>query len=450
MRKSIVILSLVVVLAVGCKSQVRVVEVEVTAAPQVNVVEVTATSAPTPIPVPVAVTVCANGCDFTTIQAAIDDVYTIAGSSISVIDDIHTEADVTVNKDVVIRGHGAEATIVQAHEEMGGGDGRVFYVVPGVTVTIEGITIRHGHPDKEPHILGVRRSGGGIVNQGTLTLRGCVVRDNISSSGGGIWNNGDLTVNESVFRDNVADGIDEQLGQDCGSGGGIKSAGVGSLWLINSTVSGNSANGYGGGVKGSCAGTIEIVNSTISGNEATEDGGGVNAKGEAKFVNSTISGNSSAGHGGGIYVAREITAEIVNCTITGNHTDLVAGGGIYVRGVLNYANNVIAHNTSSGLDSTERDCIVENGTLGDNANNLVEDGGCSADYSGDPMLDVLADNGGPLTGPGQVAQTHALLSGSPAIDAVSAEECAVDVDQRGNPRPQGGGCDIGAYELEQD
>ncbi len=426
---------LIGVLVAGCRPQVvRTVEVVLTS--PASIVEVTAT--PEPTPAPITVTVCANGCDFTTIQAAIDDARTISGSIINIADAVHTEMDITVNKDVTIRGQGADLSIVQAHQERDKAEGRVFFVVEGVTATIEGMTIRHGRPDMEPRILGVRRSGGAIVNQGTLTLTDCIVRDNIASSGGGIWNNGDLMVSECVFTNNVADGIDEQLGQNCGSGGGIKSAGEGALWLVNSTVTENSADGYGGGVKGSCGGTLEIVNSTISSNDATESGGGVNIRSVAKIVNSTISGNSSGGKGGGIYIGSDSVVETVHCTIVGNRADFIAGGGIYVQGTLDYSNNIIASNVVGVGDPKAGDC-ANNGSISDNANNLVQDGSCGVAWSGDPMLDVLSDNGGDT-------QTHALLPDSPAINTIPADNCLVAADQRGTLRPQGAGCDIGAYE----
>ena len=61
----------------------------------------------------------------------------------------------------------------------------------------------------------------------------------------------------------------------------------------------------------------------------------------------------------------------------------------------------------------------------------------------DPMLSPLADNG-------LSTLTHAILSGSPAINAGGpAEDISGDpvtFDQRGQPRRQRGRCDIGAYE----
>ncbi|MGH2521306.1 MAG: choice-of-anchor Q domain-containing protein, partial [Anaerolineales bacterium] len=71
----------------------------------------------------------------------------------------------------------------------------------------------------------------------------------------------------------------------------------------------------------------------------------------------------------------------------------------------------------------------------------------------DPLLDSLEDNGGPTL-------THALLKGSPAIDAGNPFRCAdrvgdtLTTDQRGAPRAVDGSdtgraiCDIGAYEFE--
>jgi len=55
------------------------------------------------------------------------------------------------------------------------------------------------------------------------------------------------------------------------------------------------------------------------------------------------------------------------------------------------------------------------------------------------ILGGLKNNGGPT-------KTHALKLGGPAVDAVPG---CTGTDQRGIPRPQGTGCDIGAFELQQ-
>ncbi len=78
-------------------------------------------------------------------------------------------------------------------------------------------------------------------------------------------------------------------------------------------------------------------------------------------------------------------------------------------------------------------------SIGTNSNNWVEDDTCSSEFSGDPLLGPLADNGG-------TTQTHALLIGSDAIDNGDDLLCPA-TDQRGVTRPQGAGCDIGSYEY---
>ena len=57
------------------------------------------------------------------------------------------------------------------------------------------------------------------------------------------------------------------------------------------------------------------------------------------------------------------------------------------------------------------------------------------------ILGPLRDNGGPT-------ETHALKARSPAVNAIpSADPDCTGTDQRGISRPQGAGCDIGAFEL---
>jgi hypothetical protein len=370
---------------------------------------------PTATPLPATDTVCAAGCDFATIQAAIDDPGTADGAIIEITDPIHTEAGIVVNKDVTIRGLGAEATIVQAHDTPDEAPDRVFLVEEDATVILEGMTIRHGKPSIEEH-------GGGIMNKGTLTLKNCVVSDNIAIGGGGICNDGALTLVNSTVSNNTAKDTAPRDVFACGGGGGIRS-GKGTLTLINSTVSGNQAGtryrGAGGGVRIGCQCT-------------------------AVFTNTTISGNSSVRFGGGISVAG--TLQLVNCTIS-NNTTIGRGEGVQVQGWLDYMNTIIANNPGGG-----RDCVIAGpsasgrGIIGTNSNNLVGDGSCAPDHSGDPMLGPLADNGG-------ATWTHALLADSPAIDAVSVVSCTISTDQRGVPRPivqtsSDTPCDIGAFEQQ--
>ena len=136
---------------------------------------------------------------------------------------------------------------------------------------------------------------------------------------------------------------------------------------------------------------------------------------------------------------------LIESTISGNRA-MRNGGGVYIQSRLDFVNTIIAGNDRD-------DCLLGCpgdyrglGTIGTNSSNLVGDASVPSDLSGDPRLDVLADNGG-------FTLTHALLSGSPAIDAVAAISCTITTDQRGEPRPverESGSTpgDIGAFELQ--
>jgi hypothetical protein len=358
-------------------------------------------------------TVCASGCDFTTIQAAIDSRSTKADTTIEVVDPVHTEAGIRVNKDVVIQGRGAENTIVQAHADVDEATQRIFSIAAETFVTIRGITIRHGNPASAP------QSGGAIRNEGELILEECAIRDNQGSAGGGIFNDGTLTLINSTVSHNVATGGDTYY--ECNTGGGIKIM-SGEVSLINSTVSSNTAKGKGGGIHIACNGKLKLINSTISGNHTAYDGGGVYINGVGDFSHSTIFGNS-AHNGGGVYVRG-------------------TGEEGLVRGLLNFSNTIIAGNTITFSDYGHSDCTLgDYAVIGVHLNNFIEDGSCAASYAGDPLLMHLADNGG-------LTQTHALSPGSPVIDALPPEMCFIDTDQRGMAHPNGLGCDIGAVEFD--
>ena len=217
---------------------------------------------------------------------------------------------------------------------------------------------------------------------------------------------------------------------------------------MNSLAITNGSNFSGGGIRND--GTLTITNSTLSDNSATSGGGGIfnTGGGTLTITNSTLSSNSAASGGGGIHNQGMLT--VTNSTLSGNSAASSFGGGIYNNGgTLNFANAIIA-NSAGG------DCINGGtGTIGTNTNNLIEDiaanacgltDGVNSNIIGtDPNLGSLADNGGPT-------QTFALLTGSLAINAGDNTTCAAspvnNLDQRGVTRPQGGQCDIGAYEYE--
>jgi len=375
---------------------------------------------PTPTPLPATDTVCASGCDYSTIQAALDDPDLDNGAILEILDPTHTEAGIVVDNTITIRGLSAERTVIQAHEQPGQAPERIFLIEPEATIRLENLTIRHGKPSN------AAECGGAIMNHGTLVLTQVVVRDNTANSGGGICNSGTLTLINSSVSHNTADG-DGPEGYTCGAGGGIKCE-RGTLTLVNSLVNGNESVdadpfrevGVGGGVHVAC-------------------------NCSATFTNSTISGNKSVKLGGGIFVHGDLT--LVNCTITDNITKGEAGG-VYVRGHMDFTNTIIAGNSGQGGS-----CIVGGpggykgeGSIGENRNNLVRGGNCNPAFTDEPMLGPLADNGG-------ATLTHALLPSSPAIDALPLSSCTVPTDQRGATRPvfvnsADTPCDIGAFEVQ--
>jgi peptidoglycan hydrolase-like protein with peptidoglycan-binding domain len=373
-----------------------------------------ATSTPPPPayePDPVTITVGAHDCDFVTIQDAIDDAGTSPGDVITVIDPVHTEAGITVDKDVVIQGLGAGRTAVQGHTVPSEAPDGVFVVPEGATATIKGMTIRHGHPPAYPY------AGGGIANFGALTVEKCVIRDNSANEGGGIFNQGLLTVTNCTISGNTADKI-APPGYECGSGGGVKNGFGGTLALTNCTLSGNHAVGKGGGLFVACEGQAVLTNCTISGNQTEGVGGGLFVKGGTELMHCTVSENAS----------RE------------------PGGGIYVRSSLDFTSSIVANNEKEDIYLGGPGGFQGKGVIGTNVNNWVGDGSCPSEYCGDPMLGPLADNGGDTP-------THALLPGSPAIDLLPAPACRVPADQRGEPRLSHISslapiCDLGAFERQ--
>ncbi len=357
------------------------------------------------------ISVCAEGCMFSSIQDAIDADMTAAGMIISVEDPIHTEVGITVSKDVIIQGKGQIITILQAAKSADEADDRIFLISEGSTVVIRHLTMRFGNP------IGDIRSGGAVRNEGDLTLENVDIRENQASAGGGILNDGTLYIRNSSIHDNIAKGGGDYF-TECKTGGAIKIM-SGPVTIENSSIYGNSAKGKGGGIHIACLGELYLTNSTISGNTSNADGGGIYINGMALITSSTIVENEATNGGG-------ITAE-------------GSGEKDAVRGQLNFQNNIIANNRTRLGEYGTADCLMgRNSEIALNANNWVADGSCAAEFSGDLLFEPLADNGG-------FTLTHLLEQGSPAADLLSVDDCIILFDQRGVSRMAP--CDLGAVEI---
>ncbi|MGH4000623.1 MAG: choice-of-anchor Q domain-containing protein, partial [Pseudonocardiaceae bacterium] len=300
--------------------------------------------------------------------------------------------------------------------------------------------------------------GGGIENSGTLALeRLSTVSGNTGRGlGGGIQNLGTLALNSSTVSGNTASQTTILGTRVPGSGGGIFAGSIrnyrSTLTLTDSSVTGNSADDYGGGIFDGF-GTVTLRSSTVSGNTAGQLGGGVASLGLMTVTNSTVSGNSASARGGGVNSAG--TSTFTNSTISGNVSGRV-GGGLFNTGTVTLVQSLLSGNSAPVIGQEAYNAA---GTvIGDSFNLFGHDGFSGVTgftlgatdlvpYAPLPaILDpTLSDNGGPT-------QTHGLVFGSPALDAVPGAGCSTAIDQRGAPRPQDADgdtipdCDIGAIE----
>jgi hypothetical protein len=312
---------------------------------------------------------------------------------------------------------------------------------------------------------------GGIFNSGIATLNNSTISNNGARFGGGIYNaSGTLTINKSTVSGNGAE-----------FAAGILNDGI--LTLSDSTISNNSADGTGGGITNNGSGIATVTNTTITDNTVGYAGGGIDNIGTLNLSNSTISGNGGI-IGAGIYNYYQGIVTVSNSTIILNNSDLLnennlpegSGGGIYNEpsdasnqsGTVTVINSIIASNfytpDNGPINVTNPDVV---GGFISNGYNLIGNLNGSTGFNTSEQLIVpitevldlaLRDNGG-------ATKTHALVTGSKAINAGKNADIPADVididsdgnttepapyDQRGRGfvRVSGGRVDIGAYEAQ--
>jgi CSLREA domain-containing protein len=218
--------------------------------------------------------------------------------------------------------------------------------------------------------------------------------------------------------------------------GGCIALNAGSLTMPRVTITDCTAANAGGGIWINPSTIVTIVGSTIAGNSAPQ-GGGINSQGMTTIANSTISGNTATSSvGGAIFAHVAGVTSLKNVTISGNSSGSGAAVGVISPAQLDARNTIIA----SSAGAANSNCAGPISNLG---NNLEFPGTTCGFTAADPLLGVLADNGGSTF-------THALGAGSPALDAGDNATCAAGpvsgVDQRGASRPFDAQCDIGAVE----
>ncbi len=347
------------------------------------------------------------------------------------------------------------------------------------TLEVIDVTFENNHSASQDHDV-----GGGAIYAGGLThavLSGVVFVGNSGSTGGGVLSRStNLRVVDSAFRENSATTWAES-GQ-YGNGGGLY---IDRMWLDapidfelcgsvfesnhaqvhgsaffsynleangavfdRCTFSNNDMDGSPGGGTGSVyhqGVPLLLVDSTFSGNSTGDHAGGLFLGGgtDAQVFNCTFVDNTTPGNAGGLWAGDGIVG-ITNTTFSGNYADY--GPAIFKgqSGTVTLTNVVMSNNTTDN----EFSAVACHETFDDgggniqwpeNKNNGNPDTPCAAStVFADPLLEALADNGGPTP-------TMALPAGSPALDV--ADDCP-ELDQRGLPRS--GLCDSGAYELQAD
>ncbi|MBX7104673.1 MAG: right-handed parallel beta-helix repeat-containing protein [Gemmataceae bacterium] len=286
---------------------------------------------------------------------------------------------------------------------------------------------------------------------------------NMTITGG---SNGVANADESVTLTNV--NITGNIGAT--GGAGVRSGG-GTIVVINSNISGNTVTGTvdGGGIYLSSATTVTVTNSTIADNSTAGDGGGISffVGGALTVTGSSITGNAASGAtlgAGGVYIWSG-SASITNTTISGNSAVAGRAGGIgaFSSGTITIKNSTIANNQAAvsggGISSTSGTWTVLNTIISDNTaptgpdvngsgtitySLIMDPTGWTGTASATNVTGVTADLA-PLALNGGATLNHLPNDNSPVRD-VGFSDVTLTVDQRGQPRPQGAGYDIGSVE----
>ena len=326
-----------------------------------------------------------------------------------------TNTDVTDNTGGGIRNNGeltlTGGTTLSGNSAGAGDSGGNLYNAFGATATLSGTPVNGGSAV----------TGGGIWNQGTLTLNGVTLNGNTASAtggglhnfetveiiggsvsmntsvtdGGGIWNNGIVTADGTTISDNMVTGPAPDF---VTNGGGIYNGNAGQMTLDGLLISDNSAASSGGGLFLQPSDTAMVT-----------------------LTDSTVSGNT-----GGAAVDSRATLEVAQSTITAN-----TGEGIHSEKNLMVTNSEISDNTATGIGvlggpaTTVLDGLTitgNGGTISGGVSNGNAEGGASSDMT---ITDsTISGNGGVAGGgvnnfadAGTLTIERTTISGNTATDA---------------------------------
>lgn len=345
---------------------------------------------------------------------------------------------------------------------------RLFHVAAGDALTLNNLTLRKGVADDgNPSSVTPTDNGAAIYNKGSVTLNSCTIAEN-NADQSAIYNLGSMKISRSLLRDNTNGAVtniggdltirDSTIADNRPISGGVTNTGGGNVQISRSTLTANVA-GFGGAIWNAASMTIQ--DSTISGNRSFNAGGGIEATGTetTTLINVTVSDNT-ARDGGGIYHSFG-TLNLVNTLVIGNHLFPTGGSGVEILRKPGSASAGNQHNNLLGHDGITNARAFAGFAVAASDITATSDGTMPSPLT--KIIGSLGNNGGPT-------MTHALPSGSPAINAavttystgslLFGEGCATTIffpssqtifrnDQRDIARPQKKTCDIGAYERRE-
>lgn len=330
-----------------------------------------------------------------------------------------TTEPITITQDLTIAGSGADQLTIQ--RDIARPAFRIFAISSGADVTIQGVTIANGWSPWTVEL----QDGGGIYNEGTLTLEDSTLLNNSAErNGGGVYNLGTLTVRDSTFNGNGASG---------GLGGGIYNDEQGTLTVESSTFSQNGVENSGGALynRGTASvtesifqnnavgdsgagianfGTLTVEQSHFENNFCADSGGGAisnfssdGSAGSVTVQNSTFS-NNEAEQGGAIITFEAASTTIINSTFTDNIAEY-NGGALW-----NYLGTVtVQQSTFTGNKAVSGGAIANLGASDSLGTLTLEDSTISRNG--------VADNGGGIYNDSRLTVRRSTINNNGAEDA---------------------------------
>jgi CSLREA domain-containing protein len=350
--------------------------------------------------------------------------------------------------DVTLEGagdSGAGATIIDANDADRAIDVQSDGSMTSIDITLRDLAIQNGTAS------GTGEDGGGVDfsdSDGSLTLDGVTIKDSFADRWGGAVNFANstsgqgytLVITDSEIDNNSSGGrgggvYTRNAGQsndEVGDGTAVRSLVSGSTFVNNDAGASGGAIYVAGSPDGTTTGSLGVINSTVTGNTAASGGGGLGMGASGVFTYvwfSTVADNISADSDG-----------------AGLHAN-ASSQTLYLKG------SIVSGNTANGnAANCMRSAAAGGGTgwITSQSYSLESANTCGLAGTGDlintdPSLTALGDNGGPT-------RTRGLRTDSAALDRIprsGTDYCAEsgDVDQRAVARPASPGlCDVGAFE----